>query len=90
MKFILSIFNLKDAPWSSKSTEFATDYDKLAKEFEKSSSHIVFAEIDCTQNELEDFEIKNYPTIKFVNKIHRNIRFKINNFSLKAFLTTLK
>jgi len=27
----------------------------------------IFAEMDSTQNELEDFEIKKYPTIKYIH-----------------------
>jgi protein disulfide-isomerase A1 len=52
------------APWCGHCKKIAPEYTKLAKRF-KGVSSVVIGKIDATENEIENFDIQEFPTIKF-------------------------
>ena len=52
------------APWCGHCKRLAPEYSKLGKKF-KASSSLLICKIDATENEFENFDIQEFPTIKF-------------------------
>lgn len=53
-----------DAPWCTHCKEMAPAWEALAEKY-RDREDIVIAEMDATANELEDFSVHGYPTLKF-------------------------
>lgn len=74
------------APWCEHCKEFYPGYEKLARKLKNKNPNLILAKMDSTENDIEDFPIKKYPTIKFYpgnakNKepIHFNNRGSIDD-----------
>ena len=74
------------APWCEHCKEFYPKYEKLARKLKKKNPNLLMAKMDATENDIEDFQITKYPTIKFYpgnakNKppIHFSNRQSIND-----------
>lgn len=52
------------APWCSHCKKLAPEYTKVARAF-KGVDTVVVAKIDATENEVEGFDIQEFPTLKF-------------------------
>ena len=52
------------APWCGHCKKLAPEYSKVAKKF-KGSGSLLICKIDATENEFENFDIQEFPTIKF-------------------------
>ena len=53
------------APWCEHCKEFYPKYEKLARKLKDKNPHLLMAKMDATENDIEDFPINKYPTIKF-------------------------
>lgn len=74
------------APWCEHCKEFYPGLEKLARKMKKKNPNLLFAKMDATENDIEDYPINKYPTIKFYpgnakNKepIHFNNRQSIDD-----------
>ena len=52
------------APWCGHCKKLAPEYSKVAKKF-KGTRSLIVCKIDATENEFENFDIQEFPTIKF-------------------------
>ena len=52
------------APWCGHCKKLAPEYTKLANKY-KDSKTLIIAKIDASENEVENFDIQEFPTIKF-------------------------
>ena len=78
------------APWCRHCKKLAPEYAKLAKKFAEIES-IVIAKVDATENEIEGFDIQEFPTIKFFpanNKEGIDYVGKKDSESLEEFIKT--
>ena len=53
------------APWCEHCKEYYPKYEKLARKLKNKNPNLLFAKMDATENDIEDFQINKYPTIKF-------------------------
>ena len=53
------------APWCEHCKEFYPKYEKLARKLKKKNPHLLLTKVDSTENDIENFPINKYPTIKF-------------------------
>ena len=53
------------APWCEHCKEFYPKYERLARKLKKKNPNLLMTKIDATENDIEYFPIKKYPTIKF-------------------------
>jgi len=77
------------APWCGHCKSLAPIYSELAAKV-KEHSDIVIANIDATENDIPDeFDVKGFPTIFFVNKENKIEPYK-GERELEAFLSFLE
>lgn len=50
------------APWCGHCKKFAPEYEELAKQLTKNNPNLIVAEIDCTQNDTDNFKIGAFPS----------------------------
>ena len=53
------------APWCEHCKEFYPKYEQLARKLKDKNPNLLMAKMDATENDIEDFPINKYPTIKF-------------------------
>ena len=53
------------APWCEHCKEFYPKYESLARKLKNKNPKLLMAKMDATENDIEDFAINKYPTIKF-------------------------
>ena len=53
------------APWCEHCKEFYPKYESLARKLKNKNPKLLMAKMDATENDIEDFPINKYPTIKF-------------------------
>ena len=51
--------------WCKKCKDFEPELEKLAKKLKKNNSKILIATMDATANDVDEFQIHNFPTIYF-------------------------
>ena len=53
------------SPWCTKCKDFEPELEKLAKKLKQNNNKLLITTIDATLNDVEDFQIHNFPTIMF-------------------------
>ena len=86
------LLSLTDAPWCGHCTELEPIWNNLGEAY-KDSKDVVIAKMDAANNEIEELNIKGFPTLKMFTKdgevsdsfICRKAIHFLSNFELKVF-----